>query len=72
MEEIDILSLYLIISQNIQRSICWKIKRIRSDRGHEYESSAFNSFIQFLGIIHETTAPYSSASNGVAEKKIEL
>ena len=23
-----------------------KIKRIRSDRGHEYESSAFNSFVQ--------------------------
>ena len=35
----------------------------RSDRGHEYESSAFNSFIQSLGIIHETTAPYSPASN---------
>ena len=25
-----------------------KIKRIRSDRGHEYESSAFNSFVQFV------------------------
>ena len=46
-----------------------KIKRIRSDRGHKYESSAFNSFVQFLGIIHETTAPYSPASNGVAERK---
>ena len=68
MEEIDILSLLLIISQNIQLFICWKIKvmllknfkiflkevenqfnrkikRIRSDRGHEYESSAFNSFV---------------------------
>ena len=46
-----------------------KIKRIRSDRGREYESSAFNSFVQSLGIIHETTAPYSPASNGVAERK---
>ena len=25
-----------------------KIKRIRSDRGHKYESSAFNSFVQSL------------------------
>ena len=46
-----------------------KIKRIRSDRGREYESSAFNSFVQSLGIIHETIAPYSPASNGMAERK---
>lgn len=39
------------------------------NRSHEYESSIFNSFIQSLGIIHETTAPYSLASNGVAERK---
>ena len=48
-----------------------KIKRIRSDRGHKYESSAFNSFVQSLGIIHETTTPYSLAFNGVAEKKLK-
>ena len=92
MKEIDILSLLLMISQDIQLFICWKIKvmlfkkfkiffkrswnqlgrkikRIRSDRGREYESSTFNSFVQFLGIIHETTAPYSLASSGVAERK---
>ena len=46
-----------------------KIKRIRSDRGREYESSAFNSFVQSLGIIHETAVPYSPASNGVTERK---
>ena len=46
-----------------------KEKRIRSDRGREYESSAFNSFVQFLRIIHETTAPYPPASDGVAERK---
>ena len=46
-----------------------KIKRIRSDRGREYESSAFNSFVQSLGIIHETIAPYSLTSNGVDKRK---
>ena len=46
-----------------------KVKRIRSDRGREYKSSTFNSFVQFLGIIHETTASYSPASNGVAKRK---
>ena len=33
------------------------------------QSSAFNSFVQSLGIIHETTTPYSPASNGVAKRK---
>ena len=46
-----------------------KVKRIRSDRGREYESTGFNSFVQSLGIIHETTPLYSPASNGVAERK---
>ena len=46
-----------------------KVKRIRSDRGREYKSSTFNSFVQSLGIIHETTASYSPASNGVTERK---
>ena len=46
-----------------------KIKRIRSDRGREYESNEFNSFVRSLGIIHETTPPYSPSSNGVAERK---
>ena len=46
-----------------------KGRRRRSDRGREYESSAFNSFVQSLGIIHETTAPYSLAFNGVVERK---
>ena len=46
-----------------------KIKWIRRDRGREYDSSAFNLFVQSLGIIQEITAPHSPASNGVAKRK---
>ena len=42
---------------------------MKSNRGREYESIAFNSFVQSLEIIHETTTPYSPASNSVAERK---
>ena len=45
-----------------------KIKVLRSDRGCEYESS-FVDFCAQHGIIHETTTPYSSQSNGVAERE---
>ena len=44
------------------------IKIVRSDRGGEYDGP-FNAFCQVNGIIHQTTAPYSPESNGVAERK---
>ncbi|KAL0290595.1 UNVERIFIED_CONTAM: Retrovirus-related Pol polyprotein from transposon TNT 1-94 [Sesamum angustifolium] len=46
-----------------------KLKRLRSDRGGEYESSKFTEHCQTFGIIHEETPPYSPSSNGVAERK---
>ena len=55
--------------KEVENQFSRKIKRIRGDRGREYESSAFNSFVQSLGIIHKITAPYSPASNGVAKGK---
>ena len=60
---------FKIFLKEVENQFDRKIKRIRSDRGHEYESSAFNSFDQSLRIIHETTALYSPASNGVAKRK---
>lgn len=45
-----------------------RIKRIRSDRGGEY-GMPFDEFCSENGIIHQTTAPYSPQSNGIAEHK---
>lgn len=45
-----------------------KIKMIRSDRGGEYVTP-FEELCAEAGIIHQTTAPYSPQSNGVAERK---
>ncbi|KAL2230679.1 UNVERIFIED_CONTAM: Retrovirus-related Pol polyprotein from transposon TNT 1-94 [Sesamum indicum] len=61
---------------NVESSTLWhktqtgkKLKRLRSDRGGEYESSKFNEYCQTFGIIHEETPPYSPSSNGMAERK---
>ena len=67
--KIDAFEKFQDFLKEVENQFGRKIKRIRSDRGHEYESSAFNSFAQSLGIIHETTTPYSLASNGVVERK---
>ena len=41
---------------------------IRSDRGGEYESP-FAEICVENGIVHQTTAPYFSQSNGIVERK---
>ena len=48
--------------REVENQFSRKIKRFRSDRGREYESFEFNSFVSSLGIIHETSLPYSLAS----------
>ncbi|GJU56721.1 zinc finger, CCHC-type containing protein [Tanacetum coccineum] len=42
------------------------IKTLRTDRGDEYYDPVF---FHFVGIIHETIAPYTPQQNGVAERK---
>ncbi|GJU96119.1 pol polyprotein [Tanacetum coccineum] len=46
-----------------------KIKILRSDKGGEYESNDFAEFCSTFGIVHQTTTPYTSQQNGVAERK---
>ncbi|GJU18778.1 zinc finger, CCHC-type containing protein [Tanacetum coccineum] len=42
------------------------IKRFRTDRGGEYMDTLY---FQSVGIIHETTAPYTPKQNGIFERK---
>jgi hypothetical protein len=45
-----------------------RIRRLRTDRA--FESTAWKEYCQTHGIVHEFTAPYSSAQNGLAERAI--
>ncbi|PHU17382.1 Polygalacturonase [Capsicum chinense] len=64
-EAIDAFRQYKTKAENLLDK---KIKMIRSDRGEEYESP-FAQICVENGIIHQTTAPYSPQSNGIAERE---
>ena len=44
------------------------VKIFRTDNGGEYTSREFEKYLKERGIAHQTTAPYSSAQNGKAER----
>ena len=52
----------------VENQLGKKIKIIRSDKGGEYDAP-FDELCSQNGIIHQTIAPYSPQSNGVAERK---
>lgn len=64
-EALDAFKLYKLEVEN-QRGVT--IKNLRSDRGGEYVIP-IGEFCKLNGIIHETNAPSSPESNGVAERK---
>ena len=59
---------FVLYKNEVENQLNRKIKVLRSDRSGEYESP-FVDLCAHHGIIHETTAPYSPQSNGVAERK---
>ncbi|KAL3339253.1 hypothetical protein AABB24_028076, partial [Solanum stoloniferum] len=52
----------------VENQLNLKIKMIWSDRGGEYESPFAEIWLKYR-IIHQTTAPYTPQSNGLAERK---
>jgi transposase InsO family protein len=60
---------FKIYKAEIENQLVRKIKRVQSDRDGEYFSNEFFEFCAEHGIMHERAPPYSSESNGIAERK---
>ena len=65
----EALNMFKIYKAEVENQLEKKIKIIRSDRGGEYDSTAFSDFCTQHGIVHQTTAPYTPQQNGVVERK---
>ena len=63
------------VASSFRRYITWlkkqksaNVKRIWSDNGKEYTGKPFQDVCSELGIIHQTTSPYTPEHNGVTER----
>jgi transposase InsO family protein len=51
-----------------ERQSYYKLQTIRSDNAKEFIEGKFRTYCREMGINQQTTAPYSSASNGIVER----
>ena len=65
----EAIEMFVKYKAEVENQLSMKVKRLRSDRGGEYDASTLNAFCEEHGIIHEVTPPYSPESNGVVERK---
>ena len=58
-----VLEMFIKYKSEVENQKNKMIKRLKTDRGGEYESNPFKEFCEQNGIIHEVTPPYSPESN---------
>ena len=53
----------------VEKQLGKSIKTLRSDRGGEYLSQEFQSYLRDNGILSQWTPPYTPQHNGVSERR---
>lgn len=65
----EVAEMFIKYKLEVENQLNKKIKRLRSDRGGEYNTLGLKDFCEKNGIIHEFSAPYTPQQNGIAERK---
>ena len=65
----EIFSKILLFKAMVETQFSTKIRTLRSEGGGEYTSSAFKTYLQQHGIIHQISCPYTPQQNGLVERK---
>lgn len=65
----DVFACFKEFKALVEKEVNLPIKIWRTDRGGEFVSNAFDSYLAEQGIRHETSVAYTPQQNGLAEKK---
>lgn len=65
----DVVKVFKCFQKMVEVQFQTCIKVVRSDNGGEYFQQELKDFMNSLGIIHQTSCPYTPQQNGVAERK---
>ncbi|XP_075112241.1 uncharacterized protein LOC142182149 [Nicotiana tabacum] len=65
-EVVTVLKDFLIM---VKSQFDMNVKVLRSDNGREFFNSSFNELLASLGIVHQSSCPYTPQQNGVVERK---
>jgi hypothetical protein len=68
-EKANALAIFKKFKASAEKETNCQIKCLRTDRGGEFTSSAFNDFCSESGIKRQLTAAYTPQQNGVSERK---
>ena len=62
-------STFVEFQTRVEKQLGRLVKKLRADRGREYQSKKAKAYLKKHGVIAEMTAPYSPQSNGIGERK---
>jgi transposase InsO family protein len=65
----EVASIFKKFAKKAQNEFDYKIKKIRSDNGKEFDNTNIHEYYDEIGIKHEVFATYTPQQNGVVERK---
>jgi transposase InsO family protein len=65
----EIASIFKKFAKKAQNGFDYKIKKIRSDNGKEFDNTNIHEYYDEIGIKHEVSVTYTPQQNGVVERK---
>jgi hypothetical protein len=68
-QKFEVLSCFIKFKSLVENLFSCKIKQIQNDNGGEYVLTAFKTFANTHGILHQLTCPYTSEQNDISKRK---
>jgi len=68
-DKAEVASIFKKFAKNAQNQFDVKIKKIRSDKGKDFDNTNIEEYCDEVGIKHEFSSTYTPQQNGIVERK---